>query len=297
MSSALRALRRPEPPRWIDRLRAELREEFSGPLILAAAGGPALTGTACAVPDCGRAGIAYGLCPAHIKHWEAAGRPALGEWAPRAPARRKGVRPLRSCEVPDCRRGRAEGGLCQAHHARWKRAGRPELAVWACDAGPPLAPVAVCPLFGCGLGAEGRIGLCRSHTSRWYAHGRPPIDEFIRECETYAHDHFDLRHLPPVMRAELAYGLQRRADERRTQTRPDQLARLLTRLPAGVDSLRQREAEEWLTVLGWHDRKSCARRFLTDTLGWLEDLAVGVGWESEYERDVWQLRRLGYPQP
>lgn len=50
-----------------------------------------------------------------------------------------------------------------------------------------------------------------------------------------------------------------------------------------------------MAQLGWQDRKSVARRFLTDTLGWLEDLEVGVGWDSEFERDVWQLRRLGYP--
>jgi hypothetical protein len=134
-----------------------------------------------------------------------------------------------------------------------------------------------------------------SHESRWRRHGSPPIDEFVVECVTYVHDRFDLRRLPPVMRAEFAYGLQRRADEVRTQTRPDQLRRLLTRLPAGVDSLRARDRSEWLEVLGWRDRKSVARRFLVDTLGWLDDLAHGVGWDGEFDRDVWQLRRLGYP--
>lgn len=66
-------------------------------------------------------------------------------------------------------------------------------------------------------------------------------------------------------------------------------------VPAGVESLRERSAAEWLEVLGWCDRKSVARRFLTDTLGWLDDLSDGVGWHSEFDRDVWQLRRLGYP--
>jgi len=45
---------------------------------------------------------------------------------------------------------------------------------------------------------------------------------------------------------------------------------------------------------GWRDRKSVARRFLVDTLGWLDGLHNGVGWDSEFDRDVWQLRRLGY---
>ena len=119
--------------------------------------------------------------------------------------------------------------------------------------------------------------------------------EFINECVTYRLDRFDLRHLPPVMRAEFAYALQRRADEARTQTRPDQLRRLLKRLPAGAESFRDHDHDEWLELLGWRDRKSTARRFLADTLGWLDDLDHGVGWDSEFDRDIWQLRRLGYP--
>ena len=93
----------------------------------------------------------------------------------------------------------------------------------------------------------------------------------------------------------VAYALQRRGDEARTQTPPDQLRRLLNRLPAGAESFRDHERDEWLDLLGWRDRKSTARRFLDDTLSWLDDLNNGVGWDSEFDRDIWQLRRLGYP--
>ena len=50
----------------------------------------------------------------------------------------------------------------------------------------------------------------------------------------------------------------------------------------------------WISSAG-RDRKSIARRFLADTLSWLDDLDHGVGWDSEFDRDIWQLRRLGYP--
>ena len=281
---------------WLGRVRGELRPEFAGEVILATAGGPALTGAPCPVPGCRRAAVANGLCGAHHKPWNECGRPPVEQWAPSAPPRRKGVGPLRPCDAPGCRRGRTEAGLCQTHVLRWKRAGRPDLAGWvATSSGAPLRPFPLCPAPDCGLEAEGRVGLCRSHTSRWISHGRRSLEEFLAECDSFAHDRFDLRSFPPVMRAEIAYGLQRRADEARTQTRPDQLRRLFARLPAGVESLRERSAAEWLERLGWCDRKSVARRFLTDTLGWLDDLSDGVGWHSEFDRDVWQLRRLGYP--
>jgi integrase len=98
------------------------------------------------------------------------------------------------------------------------------------------------------------------------------------------------------MQSEIAYGLQQRADERRTRSGPDHLARLLTRLPSGVESLRERSPELWMETLGWQDRskRSVAMRFLVDTLGWLDDLD-GVGWDAEYHREAWRLRRLGYP--
>ena len=281
---------------WLTRVRAELRVEFASDVILAASGGPALMGKRCGVDACRRVAHQGGLCDAHHKRWVADGRPEIGAWADSAPTRSKGVRPLRPCDAPGCGRGRFGAGLCQTHRLRWKRAGEPELVVWlAGSSGPPLQRLARCPIPHCDLEGEGRSGLCVSHHTRWRNHGSPPIEEFVIECVTYGHDRFDLRHLPPVMRAEFAYGLQRRADEVRTQTRPDQLRRLLKRLPAGVESLRERDRHEWFDVLGWRDRTSVARRFLVDTLGWLDDLDSGVGWDSEFDRDVWQLRRLGYP--
>ncbi len=99
------------------------------------------------------------------------------------------------------------------------------------------------------------------------------------------------------MRLEIAYAIQRRVDARRTKTRPEQLRRLLRRLPhSGVSSLLDRERDEWIANLGLATgRVSVERRVLRDAIGYLRDLIDGVGWESEYPRDVWLLRRLGYP--
>lgn len=296
MTVAARAL--PIEPRvdWFERVRAELRPEFAGEVIVAADGGPALSGRRCAVEACDRLVYTGALCGAHHKTWIVAGRPDVESWAASAPPRSKGVRPLRPCDAPGCRRGRYGNGLCQTHWSRWRRAGKPELRRWVADgSGPPLATLERCPVPDCGLEGEGAIGLCLSHQVRWTNHGRPPLDEFIVECVTFGHDRFDLRKLPPVMRAEFAYGLQRRADEARTQTRPQELRRLWKRLPAGVGSLRVRDHHAWLTALGWQGHKTTASRFLADTLDWLDDLEHGVGWDSEFDRDVWQLRRLGYP--
>lgn len=282
---------------WIDRVRAELRPEFDTDVILAAAGGSVFTGQPCRVPNCIRARVAHELCGSHLRAWGKDGNPPMESWAQTAPARVKGVRPLRPCDVVGCNRGRKEVGLCQSHLYRWKGDGRPDLVVWkAASAGPPLPTLALCPVSYCGLEGEGQAGLCVSHYSRWVANGRPPLPSYVEFCEHYGVDRFDLRYLPPVMRAEIAYGLQRRADERRTQTSPLQLRRLLKRLPDGVDSLTERTLEQWLAAMGWDGpRKHVARRFLVDTCEWLEDLADGVGWDVEYDRDVWRLRRLGFP--
>ena len=99
------------------------------------------------------------------------------------------------------------------------------------------------------------------------------------------------------MRWEIAYAIQRRVDERRTKTRPESILRLIRALPGGgVTSLLDRTPEDWTAFLGYSsDRGYIERRFLLDAISYLHDLVDGVGWEEEYPRDVWLLRRLGYP--
>ncbi|MFR9802679.1 tyrosine-type recombinase/integrase [Pseudonocardia sp. RS010] len=113
----------------------------------------------------------------------------------------------------------------------------------------------------------------------------------------WGRDKFDLRALPTPMRSEIAYAIQRRVDERRTKTRPESILRLIRALPrAGAASLLDRTPEEWTAYLGYSsERGSIERRFLLDAISYLHDLTDGVGWDAEYPRDVWLLRRLGYP--
>ena len=113
----------------------------------------------------------------------------------------------------------------------------------------------------------------------------------------FGRDRFDLQALPTPMRLEIAYAIQRRVDARRTKTRPDQIRALLRKLAAsGESSLLDRPAEEWNKSLGFSSRHGDSeRRFLLDAIGYLRDLAEGTGWDAEYPRDMWLLRRLGYP--
>ncbi len=99
------------------------------------------------------------------------------------------------------------------------------------------------------------------------------------------------------MRLEIAYAIQRRVDERRTKTRPDVLRRLLNQLrDSGSTSLFERSPTQWTVDLGFSsERGSVSRRFLLDAIGYLTDLVDGVGWDCEYPRDVWLLRRIGHP--
>jgi integrase len=163
--------------------------------------------------------------------------------------------------------------------------------------GLPLPRTATCQFPGCGLDAEGSAGLCQVHRSRWARHGRPPVDTWLADCAMVGRDRFDLRALPMPMRLEIAYAIQCRVDARRTKTRPDQLRRLLRKLPgSGVSSLLERSPKDWNAHLGFSsERGSIERRFLLDAVGFLRDLIEGVGWDAEYPRDVWLLRRLGYP--
>ena len=123
------------------------------------------------------------------------------------------------------------------------------------------------------------------------------MEAWLADCAMFGRDRFDLRALPVPMRLEIACAIQRRVDARRTKTRPDQVRALLRKLAAsGASSLLDRSADDWNARLGFSSRHGDSeRRFLLDAVGYLRDLAEGAGWDTEYPRDVWLLRRLGYP--
>lgn len=285
-------------PSLLTRIRSELRPEFSAELIFVDASDPVMGGLVCQALTCARVGVLAGMCTNHHQRWVAAGRPELQAWAAVASTNSRWLTEPASCEATTCHRARRDRGLCHSHFIRWDRAGRPDRATWLVgNSGPPLRRGPVCRFGGCSLDAEGTVDLCRAHRSRWVRHGRPSIEAYLISCESYGRDRFDLRALPMPMRVEVAYAIQRRVDERRTKTRPDLLRRLLGQLPAsGATSLLDRSPEQWTTDLGFSTvRGSVSHRFLLDAIGYLTDLVEGVGWDTEYPRDVWLLRRIGYP--
>ena len=141
-------------------------------------------------------------------------------------------------------------------------------------------------------------GWCRSHHARWRQHGRPPTAEFIAHCVSYGEDRFDLRPLAPQLRLEIQYALQCRVDVNRTRTTPRSIKPLLDHLSAsGVESLLDRPLEDWLAGLPAAAALHTPRAFLGYAIECLLDLHDGAGWDSEYQRDVWRLRRLGVFRP
>jgi integrase len=281
-----------------EQLSAELRPEFQAPMILVDPSDPVMGGPTCRVAACERVGVLTGMCNAHHQRWAKAGRPDIEAWAASESASTRWLEEPPKCAVTSCRRAHCELGLCHSHAVRWQQAGRPDRARWEAEGGggPPLPRRDTCRFPGCGLDAEGSAGLCQVHRCRWVRHRRPSLDVWLLTCAVVGRDRFDLRALPTPMRLEIAYAIQRRVDERRTKTRPDTLRRLLRQLPAsGVTSLLDRSPDDWNVHLGFSsERGSVERRFLLDAIGYLRDVIDGVGWDAEYPRDVWLLRRLGY---
>jgi hypothetical protein len=156
------------------------------------------------------------------------------------------------------------------------------------------APAAACAIPACTLWAELDGGWCRSHHARWRQHGRPPTAEFIADCVSYGEDRFDFRPLPLRLRLEIGYALQCRVDANRTRTTPRSIKPLLDHLVAsGAESLLERPLADWLAGLPAAAAVNTPRAFLGYAIECLLDLRDGTGWDSEYERDVWLLCRLG----
>lgn len=284
-----------------DLIADALRPEFDLDVIIPAVGVPIIGAAPCQVPDCVRGTYMNSLCRGHNTRWVRAGRPPREAWAHGTESAALGHRPMTGCDVPGCRRGAAEGHLCGRHAIAYRRAGRPvDRNAWlALPHTLPDASVADCALPGCGLQAEHNSRpLCRAHTLRWYGAGRPSIEDFQIDVLVCSHQSFDLRALTATMRREIQYGLQCRVDQGRIKTVPLRMRPLIIFL-GRVDavSLREHSPARWEQLLTASTSVGFTKgpmSFIRFTLDSLEDLQHGVGWDSEYPRDVWRLRRLGY---
>lgn len=168
-----------------------------------------------------------------------------------------------ACAVPGCVRAARGQGLCPGHHQQWwRRESRPDLARFIAATDPQVA---------------GRFGKSAASVVP------------ASECQV------SLTALAPQLRLEAQYVLQCRRDEQLARTPVTTVARMV-RLLAGlpITSLMDWDEQTFRASFGRPAPKDTGPRALVIYgLRKLEDLAEGHGWETEYPRDVWRLRRLG----
>jgi integrase len=184
------------------------------------------------------------------------------------------------------------------HGQRWTRAGRPDLAVWLAD--PPLVKQpddgAVCQVDHCNLWPDAAHPLCHSHFNTWRVNGRPDLDTFVAGFARVAFpadESIRLGTLGGQLRLEVQYALQCRHDERTTKTEPAVVMQAVRILAASAaTSVLDLTEQQWRHHIG--RSKSNAQALTVYTRRRVEDLADAGGWEAEYPRDMWYLRRLGF---
>ena len=280
------------------RLMAVVRPEFRADPLLFAADDPVFGSGECLVTDCGRFARSRGLCQAHRLRWDAAGRPDLSTFATTTDPRWRDQQPNTACRIAGCGYGTARGGLCSLHAQRWERAGRPDLGIWLVDPPPIKEPAAdaVCRIGHCDLWPQSTQPFCHSHYNTWRANGRPDIDGFIArfaEVAVLADEVVRLDGLPSLLRLEIAYALQCRHDERTSKTPPAIIMQMVRALKAEPVTSLLEVPEEQLRLRIYPSMPN-ARALALFARRRLEDLRDGDGWDAEYPRDLWQLRRVGF---
>ncbi|WP_217370740.1 tyrosine-type recombinase/integrase [Nonomuraea antri] len=292
---------KPIPAGLREKLLGAIRPEFRGDEVAFAVDDPVFGTTPCAVPGCSRATRTQGLCGAHYQRWQYFGRPDMSEFV--ATARLIGQRPRMpaGCIVDSCNFAASTRRLCHSHHYVWQQLGSPELPAGLAL----LKPLALdkrptdCLVTGCPRWAQPHSDLCRPHQARWREHDRPPVEEFALTAN-------DPRPLPPGeriivtalpahLRQEMQYTLQCRRDEAAGKTAPATVnAAVLLLATVGVTSMLERTEEQWRELA---PNRTTSRRDVIQLIIYgrrkLETLLGGVGWESEYPRDVWRLHNLG----
>jgi hypothetical protein len=286
------------------RLLAAVRPEFRVEVLIPAPGDLILGTPPCRVDGCPHRQRTRGLCHAHHQRWKRQGRPDLDRFVAVADPTVVGRRSATRCLVAWCRFGAARRGLCVRHHERWERAGTPDPRSWATSVPEPPGwgrDRPACRLPFCTLWAHGHQPFCIAHLSRWHRAGRPEVEEFIGSCTAHGEVRYDLRLLPSSeLRLEVQFALQCRHDDRRATLTPQIVAPLLRRIAAsGAASLLDWPLERWERELPPVNRSDVNRQlgFLRYAWARLEELQAGGGWEAEFGRDVWDLRRLGLRPP
>lgn len=293
--------RRPAPSAGLRvRLEATIRPEFRRDVVVFDADDAVFGSDLCRIPECMRRATGHGLCSGHHLRWRHQGRPDLDSFAATTDPRWKRQRPNLECRFPGCHYGTARRGLCQLHAQRWARAGRPELEVWLTEPQdfPRPADGVLCLIEHCRLWPTPHSAFCRSHANTWKANGRPDEQAFatsFAEISTPSDQIIRLTALGGQMKLELQYVLQRRADDRCSKTPPAVVMRIVRFLAAADEtSILQASERQWRERYSRAARRDAtARALLAYAHRVLDDLAAGDGWEAEFDRDQWRLRRLG----
>jgi integrase len=282
------------------RLLAAVRPEFRADVLVFAATDPVFGGGACRVGGCPRSARGHGMCQGHHLRWVTQGRPDLAGFAASTDPCWRRQQPNAVCKVGGCGYGVARAGLCQLHFQRWQRSGRPDLPDWLADPPtvkePPLG--AVCQVGHCQLWPQAALPFCHAHAYTWKANGRPDVAVFVDRFTDSITEEETIRldRLRPLLRLELQYALQCRNDERAAKTTPAVVMQVVRFLQAtAATSLLERDEDTWRAQIGRPAPKDCnPRALLAYARRKVEDLADSGGWDAEYPRGVWQLRRLGF---
>lgn len=284
----------------LSKLMAEVRSEFRSNALEFVPDDPVFGTAACLAAGCGRTARGRGLCQGHLQRWNDQGRPDMEQFVVSTDPRWRRQQPNQRCRVLGCGYGSARGGMCGLHAQRWARAGRPDLDGWLADPPPVKQPAAgaTCRIAHCSLWPQASSPFCHSHTTTWKVNGRPDVDEFADRfaAETpLAGETIRLDRLAPQLKLELQYVLQHRHDDRQGKLTPDVVMRAVRALvDADVGSLLDHDEDAWHERTRLPTNDSCARGFLGYACRVIADLAEAGGWEAEYPRDVWRMRRLGF---
>lgn len=286
----------------LERLVGAVTGEFRSETLVFAAADPIFGCSLCRVDGCARSGRAgYGLCAGHHGRWQKSGRPDLEAFLATTDPQWRLQQPNQGCTVGGCGYGSDRSGLCSLHARRWDRGGRPEMGAWLGNAPAIKQPEAgaSCHISHCDLWPHAGGPFCRAHDSTWRANGRPGIEKFLERFTppTVLGDQVvRLEGLAPQLKLELQYALQCRRGDRSTKTAPAVVMQVVKFLRGtAVSSLLEHTEEYWRTSIGRPAPKdSNPRALLLYARRQVEDLGQAGGWEGEYDRDLWQLRRLGF---
>ena len=253
------------PSGLLEKLVAAVRPEFRAGVLVFDPADPVFGGGLCLVDGCARSAHATG-CAAVISSG--------------------GIRPDGPIRVSSRRLSPRPGMVMP----RWRQAGARSPAAARPD---PRA----CLVSYCEMWADPGRAFCRVHRRRWRDAGRPDPAEFARACETPDdRERADLTSLPRQLKLELQYALQRRRDDNTTRTKPGDIRAVINALAAsGAASLLMLDVQEWRSrVPDRADRSGQRAALLAYAHRQVTALAEGQGgWDSEYPRDTWRLRRLG----